>query len=1129
MSLQVQSNGWVRIRGASDTYRIINLEASSNLVHWQSIATVHGWIFEFADPVSRFLPLRFYRFSGSSIYTDWKNTITLPLDEFFANHASVTGGNWIKFAILTSEPARVYYADGSRFLLHYDFAIARLPPLMGMSQAEFDQAALYNDARQVILGAVIRPSDERISEYGIQFVSHDPLPREMVRDLFELVQSTVICYRPMQPLYIPSFEQLETANTNRSWFASQGITVASTARWVKSDTCYAVGWAIGTLKFFAATEINAAYADGRLLPTDILITDGIPSELPYVAGIISTAPATPNSHVAILARSYHVPFVHLWQEQDQLRVLQLVGQAIVLQAQETFGYNPLRPWEPQAVCTMDIYPLDPTLDPALKAEMLTVKNATPININPIAPYGVSTAPTDNLVPADTRFFGGKAANYGLLRRTIPSNAPIAVAISFDLWTEFMAQTLSSGKTLRQEISNRLAGLTYPDDINAIKVALDSIRTLIRRNTLFTASQEQAIIAALSVFDSRKNIRFRSSTNVEDTQAFTGAGLYDSYSGCLDDDLDSDNAGPSHCDPTEEEERGVFRAIRRVYASFYNDNAYLERLRRNLDENTVGMAMLVHHSTPDDIELANGVATVSSGITADPGQNWYSFRADLVSQTGATSVANPEGSAVPEVVQADVPHIDAPLTLNLIQPSNLIPLGQHVLDWQSDYLSFANMFSNVTRAYRQMMGKQGEFQLDFEYKKVKPDWLEVKQVREIPLVDKTNLVSGFLLNEPITFVPYQGNNEEGPFANHRLKSRWTVRTRNLRLVESNLSSSIFTELTIEHLNGGRIETLSGPIQSFSNYAHSNGLYRTPEQVSWLATDSWRMSSLEGPTDIRLESGVAFFYPKDGPLLQSLSRHTLPLNATYDHPVFFNTRRGSPWRTNETITLQPDPKSRHDDETVTNMFIFSEHGTNITFVTTYRIGSWEVYNFSPPLVGTLQTRIEGLTADPIILTNYYSQTLDLGHLGAGPQFLFEPRLQPSVPAAAIQTLDALDIRVFYVRQPGYAHWLMLIGADGVQRRFGVITNHTLTVTVTRSDEPPFPPAGTSHNIFFRDETYCVITTHEGQQWAAPYYYDRKLNTANLHLDGQVQYVLTFQTPTTGTVRSANDAMDGTFTLR
>ena len=97
----------------------------------------------------------------------------------------------------------------------------------------------------------------------------------------------------------------------------------------------------------------------------------------------------------------------------------------------------------------------------------------------------------------------------------------------------------------------------------------------------------------------------------------------------------------HCDPDQDKERGVFRAIRKVFASFYNLNAFLERLRHGIDENDVGMALLVHHSFPDEDELANGVALYEPSI--------YDIDTRLVSQQGANSVTNPNPGEIPEQV------------------------------------------------------------------------------------------------------------------------------------------------------------------------------------------------------------------------------------------------------------------------------------------------------------------------------------------------------------------------------------------------------------------------------------------------------------------------------------------------
>ena len=49
------------------------------------------------------------------------------------------------------------------------------------------------------------------------------------------------------------------------------------------------------------------------------------------------SPSTPSSHVAILAKTYGVPFVHLALVEDANRAQELVGHRIVLRAYEDRG------------------------------------------------------------------------------------------------------------------------------------------------------------------------------------------------------------------------------------------------------------------------------------------------------------------------------------------------------------------------------------------------------------------------------------------------------------------------------------------------------------------------------------------------------------------------------------------------------------------------------------------------------------------------------------------------------------------------------------------------------------------------------------------------------------------------
>jgi hypothetical protein len=76
---------------------------------------------------------------------------------------------------------------------------------------------------------------------------------------------------------------------------------------------------------------------------------------------------------------------------------------------------------------------------------------------------------------------------------------------------------------------------------ALSADLDAVRDMIKDDTVFSPGLQAAVLAtlqdALYGFDLNRNIRFRSSTNVEDSAEFTGAGFTTASAAVWADDLD----------------------------------------------------------------------------------------------------------------------------------------------------------------------------------------------------------------------------------------------------------------------------------------------------------------------------------------------------------------------------------------------------------------------------------------------------------------------------------------------------------------------------------------------------------------------------------------------------------------
>ncbi|MFZ5446255.1 MAG: PEP/pyruvate-binding domain-containing protein [Myxococcota bacterium] len=932
-------------------------------------------------------------------HASWKNRLSVPNDPFAASSA---GLRWVKFTVLMRDPTKVYFQDSNAYPLHAPFAVERLDPFFGMTIAQFEAVSLHEAGQEAITGAVLLAPLG--NEVGVQLVRFDPYAKEMVKIVFDLVKSALDGPTELQSFYMPTFEQAASAEQHRAWLEANDVPLASPDRWLTGSVCYAPGWAIGKLVHVAPSDIDAAYADGRLTVNDVLLTEQVPAEVPPVAGIVTLAPATPNSHVAILATTLKIPFLYTPHAEQVAKLRALEGHQVVLSTSTRFS----------SACQLDVFAAD-GLSSTVRAELLALKVPPPINLPPKQVRGAFSANTDTLQPSDIAFFGGKASHYGLLRRAVPNESYPAVALSFDVWDDAMSRPVSTSRTLGAEIALRLAPISsWPPNLPVLKQTLAGIRKLIVDEASLSPAATAGVRAALTGFDPLRGIRFRSSTNVEDTAEFTGAGLYDSATGCLADDDDADTVGPSRCSPDKADERGVFLALRKVFASFYNDNAYLERLRHGVDESKVGMAVLVHYSVPDGDELANGVITH---------EEWTAQRtAKIVTQLGADSVTNPDGTSLPEVVAGWSSSTN--WYFDLESGSSRVPLGSWVMSSPTDYEQLGALTTRVAAEYATLVARP--FFLDFEFKKQVPGKLWLKQVRPLPVPSTTPSVVPFVLGRGERLCVSQSENSN-VLSLHRLRLRLEPVIRDGRMTDAARAQSVLESASLAQFDGDTLQTLSGAPGGWPGFVH------TQQGDALLDSFSFGSGATARTVELRLE--LPRLVAETAPPFLTTRDLAFSVHSTWSQPQpVIPPYPGAP-----TSTLEDDARlgTCPEDEVLTEGHLLQTRtfsGAGLTVDTRFY---WPpaptgiVAGYTAPLVKWGSTEISGLTTTPLRLTADFAQTYRPGHHNLTDSFLFDPFSEPAVTAAQRAELVTRNVKWLIVRDALSSPEFFAVGFDGALR--------------------------------------------------------------------------------------------------
>ena len=418
--------------------------------------------------------------------------------------------------------------------------------------------------------------------------------------------------------------------------------------------------------------------DERPHPHDIVIYETLPNNLPRVAGIISTNPQTPLSHVNLRAVEDGLPNAFIRDVLDDTDIDSLIG-GYVHYTVTTDG------WTLRAAAPADVEAHYASYRPS--QEQVPERDLSVTSITPLSEIGFD----------DWKAFGVKAANVAVLRGMsfqYPAGSPDGFAVPFYFYDEFM-----KANGFYDDIREMLADPDFQSDFNSQEGELKKLRKKIKKGDM-PEWIEAALVEMHATFPQGRSLRYRSSTNNEDLPAFNGAGLYDSKT--------------QH--PEETEEDGISKSLKQVYASLWNFRAFTQREFHRVDHLATAMGVLVHPNYSN--ELVNGVAVTFDPVYGEDGMLYVN------SQLGEDLVTNPDAFSVPEEIL-----LGERGRIEVLATSNLLPPGEMLLS--SLYRGLLrNSLDKINAKFAELYTPEpGEpFAMEIEFKITSDHLLSIKQAR-----------------------------------------------------------------------------------------------------------------------------------------------------------------------------------------------------------------------------------------------------------------------------------------------------------------------------------------------------------------------------------------------------------------
>ncbi|MBI3534335.1 MAG: phosphoenolpyruvate synthase, partial [Deltaproteobacteria bacterium] len=372
------------------------------------------------------------------------------LEAFYQLSGNVGGYPFVK-VVIDKQNDKIHFINHSAYPFHADYIADKLleivPEVLHQEIDKYNKKFYFDLDRRFYLAILAFHVRENKRFFSLETVEVDRMSREMLEFLYNFVKTWVdpsvpILLKPANHFQEAYFDEMNTQEFPKI-FPHE---LFSQAKFIALNQ----GFTQGRIRAFL-NEPDYASNRNSLEWYDILVMPKVPDDIPRISGIINAEHTTPLSHTNVLATGWQIPNCIQIGVMDFILSKNLNGKWVEYTVKTTASEVDLRP-----------------VDPPLKQNLPPPWRATKIELEEPEVQHTTITALDDLRMSDRFRFGTKAANLGELHHILKNGSE---------------RLLGFYKINRPPRANLLpylaASLGVPENANLQDTACDFLRSLVR--------------------------------------------------------------------------------------------------------------------------------------------------------------------------------------------------------------------------------------------------------------------------------------------------------------------------------------------------------------------------------------------------------------------------------------------------------------------------------------------------------------------------------------------------------------------------------------------------------------------------------------------------------------------------